>query len=119
LGKIDEAGYVHSPFTNSAFKPQTFVDGQTFYDPVTGQAFTIRKAGAAPATMPKPPASTSTMPAGKIDEFGYVHSPYSTFTIKARSDTSSQVYQDPNTGQIFTVIPRVTPPHVVSAQEID
>ncbi len=120
LGKVDEAGYVHSPFTTSAFKVETYADGQTFYDPVTGQPFTVHKAGAAPAPAPKPAAPpTTAMPAGKVDNFGYVHSPYSTYFIKVRSDDSAQLYHDPNTGQFFTVIPHATSTHLASAQEID
>ena len=115
VGKVDDFGYVHSPFTTSTFKVDTYAEGQTFYDPLTGQPFTVHKAGAVPK--PAAPATTA-LPPGKVDEFGYVHSPYSTFTARVKSDPNAQVYQDPNTGQLFTVIPKIASKSVADRRRV-
>lgn len=41
-GKLDDFGYVHSPYTTSTFKVPNLVDGQALYDPATRQVFRVR-----------------------------------------------------------------------------
>jgi hypothetical protein len=143
MGTIDPSGYIHSPYTNSAFKVENLTDGQVLHDPVTGQLFVVyvAKTPAAPAppsAPPTPPAlappptpSTPTgpipaptptataLPMGKLDPFGYVHSPFSTFLFKVQNGNYAQVFRDPFTGQSFGV--RVVPaaPALASDKVID
>jgi hypothetical protein len=107
MGKIDDFGFIHSPFSTATFKSDKMAPGQIFYDPITGQAFTVAKPEPPPATAPSTAPTTSTAPpAGKLDEFGYVHSPFSTFTFKVQNGNFAQVFRDPFTGQTFTVHPK-------------
>jgi hypothetical protein len=99
-GKVDQFGFVHSPYSTSTFKSANVVNGQVFYDPTTGQPFIIHVTPPAPASAA--PSSTL-IPAGKLDEFGYVHSPFSTFTFKVQNGNYAQTFRDPFTGQAFTV----------------
>jgi len=108
-GKVDDFGFIHSPYTSTTFKPDKIAPGQIFYDPITGQPFTVAKpeAPAIPTTPTAPtPTPTTLLPAGKLDEFGYVHSPFSTFTFKVQNGNYAQVFRDPFTGQSFTVRPK-------------
>jgi len=101
-GKIDEFGFVHSPYSTSTFKAANVANGQVFYDPTTGQPFIVHVTPPAPAPAPAAPSTTS-LPTGKLDEFGYVHSPFSTFTFKVQNGNYAQSFRDPFTGQSFTV----------------
>ncbi len=101
-GKLDEFGFVHSPYSTSTFKPATVANGQVFYDPTSGQPFIVHATAPAPAPSPIAPSATS-LPTGKLDEFGYVHSPFSTFTFKVQNGNYAQSFRDPFTGQSFTV----------------
>ena len=104
-GTVDATGNVHSPYSATTFKVDKFADGQIFHDPITGQAFVVHKSETAPAPAPAVPPTTAT-PTGKLDEFGYVHSPFSTFTFKVQSGNYAQVFHDPFTGQAFTIARR-------------
>ncbi len=102
-GKIDEFGFVHSPFSTTTFKAANVANGQVFYDPTTGQPFMVHVTppAAAPAPTPAAPPTTA-LPTGKLDEFGYVHSPFSTFVFKVQNGNYAQTFRDPFTGQSFT-----------------
>jgi hypothetical protein len=141
MGTIDPSGYIHSPYTASAFRVENLTDGQVMHDPVTGQLFVVyvNKTPAtpvAPSANPTPPAqatpptpstptgpipapTTMTLPLGKLDAFGYVHSPFSTFLFKVQNGNYAQVFRDPFTGQSFGV--RVVPaaPALASDKVID
>ena len=112
-GKIDDFGFIHSPYSTATFKSDKIAPGQVFYDPITGQAFTVTKPepSATPATGAAP--STTALPVGKLDEFGYVHSPFSTFTFKVQNGNYAQVFRDPFTGQSFAIRPKSSAPAAV------
>ena len=120
-GKLDDFGFIHSPYSNATFKSDKIAPGQVFYDPITGQPFTVAKPEPAPSA--PAPVPTTMLPAGKLDEFGYVHSPFSTFTFKVPNGNYAQVFRDPFTGQSFVVRPKESPPAVAgtvgSAQASD
>jgi len=148
-GKVDESGLIHSPYTSATFKVDKVAPGQIFYDPVTGQPFTVQIPAPPPASAPEPaavtppsvtppasqpaaapvsaplsaPTPSASLPVGKLDEFGYVHSPFSTFTFKVQNGNYAQVFRDPFTGQSFVVHPKDAPPPAVhpavSAQASD
>jgi hypothetical protein len=142
MGTIDPSGYIHSPYTNSAFKVENLTDGQVLHDPVTGQLFVayVNKTPATPvpasvnptpptqATPPTPstptgpipaPSPTTALPMGKLDQFGYVHSPFSTFLFKVQNGNYAQVFRDPFTGQSFGVRAVPAAPSLASAPVID
>jgi hypothetical protein len=100
-GTLDDQGNIHSPFSNTTFKADKVSDGQLFHDPVTGQLFQVHVKAATPP--PSAPAPSTAVPTGKLDEYGYVHSPYSTFTFQVQNGNYAQVFHDPFTGQPFTV----------------
>lgn len=103
-GKVDEFGFIHSPYSTTTFKAANVANGQVFYDPTTGQPFLVHVTPAASApTAPSVVPSATSMPTGKLDEFGYVHSPFSTFTFKVQNGNDAQTFRDPFTGQHFTV----------------
>ena len=106
-GKVDDFGFIHSPYSTATFKADKMAPGQVFYDPINGQPFTVQKP--APPSAPAPVPSAS-LPAGKLDEFGYVHSPFSTFTFKVQNGNFAQVFRDPFTGQSFAVRLKETSP---------
>jgi hypothetical protein len=118
-GTYDEFGYVHSPYTTSTFKVPNVTDGQIFHDPITGQIFQVHVNPAPKSTTPTGPIPSASTPTGKIDQFGYVHSPYSTFTFKVQDGNYAQTFHDPITGQPFTVTANGAPKKVASAQPVD
>jgi hypothetical protein len=97
-GKLDEFGYVHSPYSTYMFKVKDGNYAQTFRDPYTNQPFNVT---ASEATVT--PAPSASVPTGKLDEFGYVHSPYSTFIFKVRDGNYAKTFYDPFTSQPFNV----------------